>query len=215
MPADPVVDHATTACPEGSARALGIDGVQTREAWLVGAADRLITGFLMPVNGGATAEFCVSVGFPKGRHGRGKAAGQCWSPKLARDGKAHIFVSPERDGSEAVAVLATVLHELIHATAGCEHGHKAPFVKMAKAVGFCRPYTSPAPDTTLVERLNALAASLGPFPHGALVPIARPRPGSRLRLWECACGVKVRVASDDFNATCGDCHSRFERQDAS
>jgi hypothetical protein len=103
---------------------LGHDRAQTREAWLVRAADRLVTEFLLPVNRGATAEFCVSVGFPKGRHGRGKAAGQCWSPKLARDGKAHIFVSPERDGSEAAVVLATVLHELIHATAGCEHGHK-------------------------------------------------------------------------------------------
>lgn len=36
----------------------------------------------------------------------------------------------------------------------------------------------------------------------------------RLRLWECACArpVKVRVASDDFRATCDRCHSPFTRQ---
>jgi hypothetical protein len=39
--------------------------------------------------------------------------------------------------------------------------------------------------------------------------------GSRLRLWECECipkPVKVRVASDSFNATCDDCGAKFERK---
>jgi len=35
--------------------------------------------------------------------------------------------------------------------------------------------------------------------------------GSRLRLWMCECSVKVRVASDDFRATCGRCGSAFTR----
>jgi hypothetical protein len=40
--------------------------------------------------------------------------------------------------------------------------------------------------------------------------------GSRLRLWECACTpkpVKVRLASDDFRATCDRCHAAFTRAD--
>jgi len=39
--------------------------------------------------------------------------------------------------------------------------------------------------------------------------------GSRMRLWECACQpkpVKVRVASDDFHATCNLCHTAFTRK---
>jgi hypothetical protein len=38
--------------------------------------------------------------------------------------------------------------------------------------------------------------------------------GSRMRLYECACAkpVKVRVASDTFDATCNVCGSKFERQ---
>lgn len=37
--------------------------------------------------------------------------------------------------------------------------------------------------------------------------------GSRLRLWECSCvpAVKVRIASDDFRATCGRCDQPFQR----
>ena len=42
--------------------------------------------------------------------------------------------------------------------------------------------------------------------------------GSRLRLWECGCApkpVKVRVASDDFRATCDRCGTAFTRADHS
>lgn len=42
--------------------------------------------------------------------------------------------------------------------------------------------------------------------------------GSRLRLWECTCTpkpVKVRVASDDFQATCDRCGTAFTRADQS
>ena len=38
-----------------------------------------------------------------------------------------------------------------------------------------------------------------------------PGTGSRLRLWECACPVKVRVASDTFEATCKRCGTDFAR----
>lgn len=40
--------------------------------------------------------------------------------------------------------------------------------------------------------------------------------GSRLRLWECECPkpVKVRIASDDFQATCGRCDRPFHRMES-
>jgi uncharacterized paraquat-inducible protein A len=36
-----------------------------------------------------------------------------------------------------------------------------------------------------------------------------------MRLWECKCErpVKVRVASDEFEATCDRCNAKFERGD--
>ena len=36
--------------------------------------------------------------------------------------------------------------------------------------------------------------------------------GSRLRLWECKCGIKVRIASDTFDATHNPCKSRFKQK---
>lgn len=36
--------------------------------------------------------------------------------------------------------------------------------------------------------------------------------GSRLRLWQCACGCKARVASDTFDATHDPCGTKFEAQ---
>jgi len=40
------------------------------------------------------------------------------------------------------------------------------------------------------------------------------KPGSRLRLWMCKCGIKLRVASDDLNCTCNECDSLFVNQTA-
>ncbi len=35
--------------------------------------------------------------------------------------------------------------------------------------------------------------------------------GSRLRLYICSCGIKVRVAQDDFNALCLTCNEEFQK----
>jgi alkylated DNA repair dioxygenase AlkB len=52
---------------------------------------------------------------------------------------------------------------------------------------------------------------LGRGTHGGLV--GGPGSGSRLRLWVCDCNptIKVRVASDDFRATCQLCSAAFKR----
>jgi hypothetical protein len=59
-----------------------------------------------------------------------------------------------------------------------------------------------------------VATSPRPCPLGIGTRGGRSRgvgSGSRLRLWTCECGIKVRVASDDFRATCGRCASAFTR----
>lgn len=190
----------------------------TREDWLLQAADKVLGTVLLPaapsagLQGLARPVFCISVGFPKGSHGRGQAVGQCWPPSQAVDKRAHIFVSPERDDRQRTAILGTVLHELIHATVGTEHGHKGAYRRLASACGLVKPFTTTTPSESLTARLNALGEELGAYPHGALL-VPRKAKGSRLRLWECGCEppVKVRVARDDFNAFCGDCGEQFQR----
>jgi hypothetical protein len=64
----------------------------------------------------------------------------------------------------------------------------------------------------LSERLNTLAERLPRFPGGAW-DIQRRATGSRLRLYECSCPVKVRAARDDLDARCNVCTSPFVRQE--
>lgn len=182
----------------------------TREEWLNKAAER-------------TARLCkrevprlyYSVGFPKGaRVGRGRRAiGQCWDGQASADKAPHIFISPEL--ADAVEVLAVLVHEQLHAAVGCQHGHRGPFSKAMREAGMVKPWTTSTPGPELRAALEAEAAALGEYPHAALRVADRPRPGSRLRLYECGCTprpVKLRVASDDLDATCNVCGQKFERQ---
>lgn len=181
----------------------------TREEWLVRAGVEL-SDLIHDATRATVPQYHVSVGFPKGGSGRHRAIGQCWSGVQSADGKAHLFVCPTL--GDAVKVLDVLLHEIIHATVGTKHGHKGEFVTMAKACGLVKPWTATTPCEDLKARLNTLAEKLGPYPHAVLVPGEKVKKGSRLRLWECECGVKVRVASDDFRATCGLCEGEFERK---
>jgi len=181
----------------------------TREAWLRAAAER--TGRLLAAAGPATVPaFHVSVGFPKGHHGRGRAIGQCWPGERSADGACHVFVCPTL--GSAAEVLHVLLHEQVHATVGCAEGHRGAFSKTAKAVGLQKPWTATTPGPELKAKLDGIQEELGAYPHSALAVPVRGLKGSRLRLWECGCGVKVRVASDDFRATCGRCEEEFKER---
>jgi hypothetical protein len=186
---------------------------QTREAWLQAAAE--LTGKLLraaPNGCAATVPvFHVSVGFPKGHHGRGRAIGQCWDGSSSKDGACHVFVCPTLP--TAAEVLPTLLHEQIHATVGCAEKHRGAFAKTMKAVGMVKPWTQSNPGPELFEKLRLIAEELGPYPHAALKAPIRGKVGSRLRLYECDCPVKVRVARDDFNARCEDCGELFKRRE--
>lgn len=178
----------------------------TRESWLLAASAELST-YVAQRTGLVVPPHCVSVGFPRGPRGRRKANGQCFPTDLAADGKFHIFVSPELDAESGV--LHVLLHELLHAAVGTKEGHKGAFVKAAGACGLQKPWSATTPNAELTSRLNELFSVCGYYPHGLLAAPNR-RNGSRLRLWVCPCPVRVRVASDEFDATCNRCGSLFQ-----
>ena len=181
----------------------------TREGWLRDAAKR--TGSLLAkVVDNQVPAFHVSVGFPKGARGKGRAIGQCWDGTSSADGSCHVFICPTL--VDPAAVLPVLLHEQIHATVGCDQKHRGKFAKAMKAVGMVKPWTTSSPGPELATALAKIAEELGPYPHAALALPLLGKKGSRLRLWQCECGVKVRVARDSFNATCDDCGGAFERQ---
>src|SRR2546421_8545847 len=101
-----------------------------REAWLESAADFLNDH--MESRDLARVAVRVSCGWPvRGGAGSGQkvVVGQCFDGSICKDGKPQIFISPRID--ESTEVLGTLLHELVHASVGVQHGHKKPFSQAA------------------------------------------------------------------------------------
>lgn len=169
---------------------------QTREQWLVAAVDRMRPMFT--VHEAELPAVRVSVGFPKSRRGKGSTAiGQCWTGKCSADETHEIFISPEL--VDPARVLDVLAHELAHAAVGVDKGHKAPFVKLARAIGLDgKPTATIAGEgfTTWLAADDTLKR-LGEYPHAALNPgngAGPPKQTTRMIKLECdACGMIVRT----------------------
>lgn len=136
----------------------------------------------------------VSVGWPSKRAGsvRNRRIGECHAPQVASDGRTNIFVSPCLD--QASEVLATLVHELVHAVVGCKAGHKAPFKRLATKVGLTGKMTATVAGPELAERLNAISSAIGSYPHGAVSLNSQTKQSTRLLKVTCLVeGYTVRV----------------------
>lgn len=140
----------------------------------------------------------VSVGFPGGRRKTKHAIGQCWPNAASKDAVAEIFISPILDNPEEV--LATLLHEAIHATVGCKCGHKGAFKRAAVSAGLEGKMTATVAGPALKETIQGWIEKLGKYSHAALDP-AGPnsgpkKQGTRLVKCSCAeCGYIVRTTA--------------------
>lgn len=138
-----------------------------REEWLTASVKKLSEVFFH--NHGLQFEHPVkiSTGWCRGSK---KAIGQCWSNVCSADGFVEIFISPVLQ--DRVEVLATVLHELIHAHLGNGKGHGKEFKKIVKEVGLAGRVTATYAESgsALYNQLAAMAEELGEYPHKALTP---------------------------------------------
>lgn len=150
-----------------------------RESWLADAVIRIRPWFAAIHH--QVPDVRVSVGFPStGRNG--VHIGQCWATTRSEDGLNHIFISPVL--ADPVAVLDTLVHELVHAVDDCRNRHGAPFRKIALAIGLEGPMRSASAGKKLLGQLKDLAGQLGPYPHARLIltrkTVSRPaRPRAR------------------------------------
>jgi len=162
----------------------------TRETWLIAAVAELAPLFVAQAATIPTVQ--VSCGWPSRAALSRKRArlGECWPPECAADGRAHIFVSPV-----LADPLPTLVHELVHAAVGTAAGHRAPFKRLATALGLIGPMRVTSAGPELRVRLDALSATLGEYPHGILKPAVRTHKGSRLLKAECPCGAIIRVTA--------------------
>lgn len=162
----------------------------TREAWLLAATDRLRDGIFAAANITVPA-VKVSCSWPGGGSAR-KRIGECW-PKAYSAAKINeVFISPLL--GDAVKALDVLVHELVHAADDCASGHKAAFVKNARAVGLEGKPTATVAGAALREKLVALADALGPYPHATLNLSGRKKQTTRMIKVECDdCGGVYRT----------------------
>ena len=158
-----------------------------REAWLLAGVELLRPLFASKHH--ILPDCQVSVGFASTGNRAGHI-GQCWSTGSTDAQVNQIFISPAL--VDPVAVLDTLVHELVHAVDDCQHKHGKEFKKIALSLGLKGPMRSAGAGADLLPKLQALAQQLGPYPHAQLhVPskrlVIRNRPRAQCK----TCGYQV------------------------
>lgn len=161
-----------------------------REEWLSDAVNILRPWFLEH-NTSIPDKIHVSVGWPKRA---GKSVGACYTSLASSDGVNQIFISPELD--EPIEVLATLLHELVHASDNNLSGHKGEFARVAKAMGLEGKMTATHAGLTLCYALQSVWVKLGDYPHAKLDPTeaSKPQTTRMLKIEAQCCGFIARAS---------------------
>ena len=135
---------------------------------------------------------------------RGHVPGECWHPHASADQHYEIII--RADIADPQEVLGVLVHELVHTMLPPDTKHGKEFRVLAARVGLEGKMRNTRPSPILAERLNDLAANLGPLPHAKLSFAAASdvpkKQGTRMLKAECnaACGYTVRLAYKWANA---------------
>lgn len=138
----------------------------------------------------------ISIGWPRGNHGKGRAIGQCWAFEAASDKVSEIFISPELGtGRQSIRILDVTAHELVHATVGIKAGHKSAFKQCALKIGLEGPMTATEAGPEFKAWAKGIIDRIGPYPAGSLsLEAVRKKQSTRLLKCECLeCDYVARV----------------------
>lgn len=95
-----------------------------------------------------------------------KVAGECWNSSSSADKHFEVMISPILD--DAMAVAATLAHELAHAAVGLKHKHGGAFATVVLALGLKRPLTATTAGPAFIEWAQPMIDQLGALPHARL-----------------------------------------------
>lgn len=178
-----------------ASKSRSVPAYETREQWLEAAVE-VVRPWFEEVGAPLPERVRVSCGWPS-KGARSRAIGECWSPECSAAGVHEIFVSPKLD--DLCEVLAVLVHECVHAAVGLECGHKGAFKRTATALGLEGKMTATTAGPVLLERMQAVIAKCGDYPHLKLEPGETSGPkkqGTRLLKVECdSCGYTVRTTA--------------------
>ncbi len=161
--------------------------VLNREAWLNAAVSEFKPFFLG--QGLTVPELYVSCGFPSrnATSNKKRAIGECWDGLCSADKRPQLFISPFLVVVDAPqGVLATLAHEIIHATIGSEAKHGPRFVKAMKKVGLEGKPTSTVAGELMIEKMTRISEKIGPYPHSELT-LVKARKVQTTRMLKCSC----------------------------
>jgi hypothetical protein len=130
-----------------------------RETWLLACVEECRKSIFEPNDLWLPQALRISCGLCPG-----KAIGVCMDPECAEDEGTEIFVDPKL--TDAVEIIAVVVHELCHASVGLEWKHKGKFIDAIRTVGLEGKPTATyiSPGTELFHTANGIAVKLGPYP---------------------------------------------------
>jgi DNA-directed RNA polymerase subunit RPC12/RpoP len=189
-----------------------------REQYLQKATKHFAKSLFAPAGYEVPADVKVTTSLPSRRAfgTKKRTIGQCYSRECSDAKVNEVFISPTIDNS--IEVLATLVHELVHAIDNCEHGHKKEFIKIARAVGLQgKPTECTAVEgTKLYELLEKYVEKNGKFPHKKIdIFVDTKKQSTRMIKIECPhCGFKVRASRkvideiDNNHVQCWSCGSR-------
>lgn len=183
----------------------------TREEWLVFVANEL-RPYYKAKDCEIPSDVRFAIGFTSTGY-RSNRIGECWSPKASKDKHIEILIKPtESDPMQVAGILA---HELIHAWDRCENGHKTPFKRAMKRLGFEGKATQAMPGKQMRDDVLApILKKAGPLPHAALAAFKmKKKQTTRLLKAECAdCEYIVRLSAKVATMglpLCGVCGERM------
>ena len=173
----------------------------TREAWLEAFVSESAVLF-MEHGANLPPKIRVTCGFTSGgtRKRGGKAmVGECWDSTRSGDKTFEIMVSPIEDDPYRVAAILT--HELTHAAAGLQCGHRGEFARIARKMRLEGPLTATTGNADFKVMVDPILAVLGLYPHAKLDTSKRAKQTTRMIRCKCAkCGYTVRTTNGWLNA---------------
>jgi len=122
-----------------------------------------------------------------------KTLGMCYPSSRSTDGANEITITMHNHDSERI--LATLVHEAIHAYDDCASKHRGAFRTAALAVGLEGKMTATNAGPELASTLAEYVTLLGPIPHSALSHQAKDKGRNNNKIKCDDCGFQANLSA--------------------